>query len=202
MVKSRICIPRISQRKGRLSRRLQFCAFLRRGPVTNDCFQVGRSMTKEQHDFINQLAERYGAHMAQLSIRRIGDRDIALDLVQETFLIACCKADTVCTHVKPAAWLYQTLSNLTKQESEKFKREIHWDDFERISGSEDLDPSMELYIPDSLSDSDRELLLLRFRDELSHREIAQRRGISEPACRKQLSRAVQRCREALKKEMA
>ena len=72
-------------------------------------------MTKEQHDFINQLAERYGAHMAQLSIRRIGDRDIALDLVQETFLIACCKADTVCTHVKPAAWLYQTLSNLTKQ---------------------------------------------------------------------------------------
>ena len=71
-----------------------------------------------------------------------------------------------------------------------------------ISGSEDLDPSMELYIPDSLSDSDRELLLLRFRDELSHREIAQRRGISEPACRKQLSRAVQRCREALKKEMA
>ena len=45
-------------------------------------------MTKEQHDFINQLAERYGAHMAQLSIRRIGDRDIALDLVQETFLIA------------------------------------------------------------------------------------------------------------------
>lgn len=159
-------------------------------------------MTKEQHDFINQLAERYGAHMAQMSIRRIGDRDIALDLVQETFLIACCKADTVCTHVKPAAWLYQTLSNLTKQESEKFKREIHWDDFERISGSEDLDPSMELYIPDSLSDSDRELLLLRFRDELSHREIAQRRGISEPACRKQLSRAVQRCREALKKEMA
>ena len=116
-------------------------------------------MTKEQHDFINQLAERYGAHMAQLSIRRIGDRDIALDLVQETFLIACCKADTVCTHVKPAAWLYQTLSNLTKQESEKFKREIHWDDFERISGSEDLDPSMELYIPDSLSDSDRELFI-------------------------------------------
>ena len=46
-------------------------------------------MTKEQHDVINQLAERYGAHMAQLSIRRIGDRDIALDLVQETFLIAC-----------------------------------------------------------------------------------------------------------------
>lgn len=76
MVKSRICIPRISQRKGRLSRRLQFCAFLRRGPVTNDCFQEGRSMTKEQHDFINQLAERYGAHCSATRFLRNSDRII------------------------------------------------------------------------------------------------------------------------------
>lgn len=52
--------------------------------------------------------------------RRVGDWHLAEDLVQETFLTACCKSERVCAHKKPVAWLFETLNNLTLRESRRF----------------------------------------------------------------------------------
>lgn len=76
-------------------------------------------MDRFQNKIIHSLMVQHSTLMVQLTYRRIGDWQLAEDLVQETFLTAYCKADVVCVHSKPVAWLYKTLDNLTFRESRK-----------------------------------------------------------------------------------
>ena len=80
-------------------------------------------MTQEQDALITQLAETHSAHMVQLTFRRVVDEQLAMDIVQETFLTACFRADVLARHVNPAGWLYQTLNYLTRREKVKYDRE-------------------------------------------------------------------------------
>ena len=70
-------------------------------------------MDKQQREYIHHLMLQYSDAMIRLTYRRIGDWHLAEDLVQETFLTACCKSERVCAHKKPVAWLFETLNNLT-----------------------------------------------------------------------------------------
>lgn len=157
-------------------------------------------MTQEQRMFIEQLAQLHGRRMAQLTYRRLGDHDTTKDIVQETFLIACCKVKEVYEHENPPGWLYLTLHNLTKRELNRRKREVICDDIQSLPVFVEDDLPMELFLPNTLSAKDRELLLMRLRDGLTFEEIAELRGITVVACRQQMSRAVRRCREALTEE--
>lgn len=58
-------------------------------------------MDRFQNKIIHSLMVQHSTLMVQLTYRRIGDWQLAEDLVQETFLTACCKADVVCVHSKP-----------------------------------------------------------------------------------------------------
>ena len=157
-------------------------------------------MTQEQIDLIAQLAEHHGAHMVQLTYRRTGDEQQAQDIVQETFLTACCRAEVLAAHVNPAGWLYQVLTFLTRRKQEKYKRELHCEAPPAVFPSPESSLPLECYLPNTLSPQDRELLVMRLQDDLSYQEIAERRGITEAACRQQMSRAKRRCRDALLKE--
>ena len=77
-------------------------------------------MDKQQREYIHHLMLQYSDAMVRLTYRRVGDRHLAEDLVQETFLTACCKSERVCGHKKPVAWLFETLNNLTLRESRRF----------------------------------------------------------------------------------
>lgn len=70
-------------------------------------------MDKQQREYIHHLMLQYSDAMVRLTYRRVGDWHLAEDLVQETFLTACCKSERVCGHKKPVAWLFETLNNLT-----------------------------------------------------------------------------------------
>lgn len=73
-------------------------------------------MDKQQREYIHHLMLQYSDAMVRLTYRRVGDWHLAEDLVQETFLTACCKSERVCGHKKPVAWLFETLNNLTLRE--------------------------------------------------------------------------------------
>ena len=77
-------------------------------------------MDKQQREYIHHLMLHYSDAMVRLTYRRVGDWHLAEDLVQETFLTACCKSERVCGHKKPVAWLFETLNNLTLRESRRF----------------------------------------------------------------------------------
>lgn len=48
-------------------------------------------MDKQQREYIHHLMLQYSDAMVRLTYRRVGDWHLAEDLVQETFLTACCK---------------------------------------------------------------------------------------------------------------
>ena len=158
-------------------------------------------MTSGQKEIIGQLMRQYAPLMVQLTFRRTGDPQLAEELVQETFLTACKKADIVCSHEKPLAWLYQTLQYLTMKEINKacHSREQSSEELYDLAVADDP-PSFHEILPRNLTTEERRILILRFEHRLSHREIAEALGISEAACRKQVSRALQKCRISIKRE--
>lgn len=81
-------------------------------------------MDKQQREYIHHLMLQYSDAMVRLTFRRVGDWHLAEDLVQETFLTACCKSERVCGHKKPVAWLFETLNNLTLRESRRFYHKV------------------------------------------------------------------------------
>lgn len=72
--------------------------------------------------FIKALMKKHASSMVQLTYRRTCDWQLSEDLVQETFLTACCKPDQVCNHAKPVAWLYDVLNKLTMRELDRAYR--------------------------------------------------------------------------------
>lgn len=138
----------------------------------------------------------YSDAMVRLTYRRVGDWHLAEDLVQETFLTACCKSERVCGHKKPVAWLFETLNNLTLRESRRFYHtEVSIED---IAESYELtELPMACHIPMGLSGSEQEIILLRIDKGYSFLELAEHFGISEMACRQRLSRALRKCRTLL-----
>ena len=76
-------------------------------------------MDNRQREMIHTLMNQHSKPMVQAAYRRIGDWHLAEDLVQETFLTACWKANQICSHTNPTAWLYKTLNNLIMREQDK-----------------------------------------------------------------------------------
>ena len=158
-------------------------------------------MTPGQKEIIGQLMRQHAPLKDQLTVRRTGDPQLSEELVQETFLTACKKADIVCSHEKPLAWLYQTLQYLTMKEINRacHSREQSSEELYDLAVADDP-PSFHEILPRNLTTEEQRILILRFEHRLSHREIAEALGISEAACRKQVSRALQKCRISIKRE--
>lgn len=158
-------------------------------------------MTKEQKEFIEKLFSLYSISLAKLAYRRTRDDQMARDLVQETFLTACRKPQKIYNHEKPLAWLYDRLNKLTLREKD---RSYHSSEISLLKldmiGDTDVDLQMNFILPTSLNEKERELILWRVDGGMSFAEIAEHRGITEDACRQQISRAVRKCKELMKQE--
>ena len=152
-------------------------------------------MTQQQQQLISMLMDRHSALMAQLAYRKTGDRMLADDLVQEAFLLACRKIDLVEAHCNPVGWLYDVLNKLILREQKRAYHtfEILLDTIESFGYEKDLS-RLEDILPGGLVAEERDLLRLRLEQGFSHREIALRKGITETACRQQISRVYKKCR--------
>lgn len=152
---------------------------------------------------IKALMEKHASSMVQLTYRRTGDWQLSEDLVQETFLTACCKPDQVCNHAKPIAWLYDVLNKLTIRELDRAYRtsEVFLEE-ENLTGQTELDLPMVHYLPAGLSATEQELILMRVERGLSFAAIAEHYGVLEVACRQRFSRAIRKCRSLMEDELA
>ena len=130
-------------------------------------------MDKQQREYIHHLMLQYSDAMVRLTYRRVGDWHLAEDLVQETFLTACCKSERVCGHKKPVAWLFETLNNLTLRESRRFYHtEVSIED---IAESYELtELPMACHIPMGLSGSEQEIILLRIEIKIYFKILIQK----------------------------
>lgn len=137
--------------------------------------------------------------------------DIAQDLVQDAFLRLHKRLDEV---REPKAWLYRTVHNLAMSHHRKHSRVISMD-FEDADGfAEPVDDDalpdarlermeavgMAMLCLDRLKENARELIQLKFVENLSYKEIAERTGLSVGNVGYKLHHAIKFLAGELKKE--
>lgn len=153
-----------------------------------------------KHKLLETLyKENYNA-MMQTALRATGDYHLAQDLVQEAFLTATLKIDKVMEHHQPKFWLYKTLHYILLRENGRAYHTREAELIENVHADKDtLSDNLEYILPKELAYKERELLILRFEKEWSYEQIAEYKGISQTACRKKMSRAVNHCKNLFEK---
>lgn len=151
-----------------------------------------------REDAIEALYGREYDTLCRAAYRTLGDWDAAQDLVQDTFLLALLRQDTLAAHPAPGAWLTQTLRNLIQNERRRLVSHgaLSLDDAGPLPAAE-AETGLRDVLPAGLTAQERELLTLRFEAQLSYRELGERLGVSEGACRVKLFRTVDKCRRLL-----
>lgn len=156
-------------------------------------------MTGYTESFLHDLYTAHYDKLIKIAYRLIGSLESAQDLVQQVFLLALLRKETLATHPTPEGWLVLTLHNLIKHEQrwQKNHQEISLDDIVPLAG-QDISLSFADTLPKELSPDERKILIWRFEQQLDYSEIAERLGISASGCRSRVSRAIANCRKYLK----
>ena len=156
-------------------------------------------MKPEQAQFLERIYKAQFSIMFKHAVGKVQDREIAMDIVQDTFVTAISHLPDLRAHPKPEAWLMLTLRNLVRNEQ---RRSAHKTIPLQTVFNEPaaiLPPPFESLLPPQLTAEERTLLSWRFERQLSYQEMSVLLGMPESSCRSRVSRIVAKCREYLEK---
>jgi RNA polymerase sigma-70 factor (ECF subfamily) len=155
---------------------------------------------------IEQLYCAWSDRLYAFAFRMLGDRDAALDVVQESFAVALAQADTFRGEAAPTTWLTAIARNLCLRRARRL-RERTFEDFEAIieqhaqqPTSAHSDPERRFYLAEvkqgcligllqCLPLSQRCVFVLHILNDLSIADVASIIGKSQNSVRILLSRA-------------
>ena len=140
------------------------------------------------------LYYRYRDWAAHMAFRFTGDRDLALDVLQETFLYFSRKFPGFRLTAKLTTFLYPAVRNYSIAARRKKERYVSLDE----TTEEASEPPAAADLPEALAKlpaEHREVLLLRFVDGLSLDEIAQTAQIPLGTVKSRLHYALKTLRE-------
>jgi len=171
----------------------------------------GRQRAEQNADAIREIAERNNDYLQAIALRMSGRRDVAEDLVQETLERALAHFDQFEPGTEPRAWLTRILSNLyldyLRHEAVVMKAAPKLAVEEAIES--DLDRGFLSIPPDTLwnavraLDPDlRQIIELRYRDDLSFKAIAQLLRVPIGTVGSRLTRALNRLLQQLRRRAA
>jgi len=173
--------------------------------------QIKLTATKNRRVAINLLIEKYRQPLLRHALYILRDQDDAYDIVQETFVRAIRETRLFDPDFRIKAWLFRVAKNLClnqlrntsrraailhanpmpdRQEAQQWK--TLFDGEQSILMMETLD---------KLGDDHREILVLRYYDELSYIEIAQVLDIKLGTVMSRLSRARKKLLDVLPHEI-
>ena len=165
---------------------------------TSDQQRLEAYAREQDETAFSKLVDAYAGMVYATAYRRTGQVEAAREISQTAFAILARKAETLINHTSIGAWLHRTtvleskkhlraeyrhqrkMKAFTEEPTPAPNRDQAW---ERISSV--LDEAIE-----KLSAKDREVVLLRFIEDLDFKEIKDRLGSTEAACRKRLERAL------------
>lgn len=158
---------------------------------------VEEDMAQNWIDFINALYIEEYDKLIRIAYHMTGNQELAEDLVQETFVLAVFHQDSLINHPKPGGWLLVTLRNLVLNERRSCSsHEVSLEDAKSILVQNEERPLDEI-LPLQLRSEDRKMIIMRYEDGLSYKEIADRLGLAETVCRNRVSRAIAKCRKLM-----
>ena len=132
--------------------------------------------------------------------RILKNGSLAEEAVQETFRIACQKADVLYKSVNKEGWLLNTLKNVISniqkiQLRTRRRMEEYASSLASLPQNNDID--FDVLYKDLASTEEYALIKELVLEQKSIRELAESRGISIAACKKR----VQRAKQALRKQL-
>ena len=153
---------------------------------------------------LDRLFREYNEPLVRYLTRRLGDRDWAEEVAQETFLRAARQSELV----SERSWLFAVATNLVRDEARKdARRRRHLELLQREVRAEEEQSPQELTLDraedaamarralDALTERDREALLMR-EEGLDYNEIASALSLSVGSVGTTLARARRRLVEA------
>ena len=138
--------------------------------------------------------------MFAYALRQLRNRSLAEELVEEAFVRLLQQKEGLGDHPSLEGWLWKTLQHLilTEVRLAKYHREVPLEDANTWAAQEEERSELAEALPDGLSKSEREVLLLFYEEECSHQEIARRLGVHTSTVSRTLERARQRLRRCLR----
>jgi RNA polymerase sigma factor (sigma-70 family) len=161
--------------------------------------------TRCAHSF-REIVEGHAGLVYSTALRITSDEGLAEDVMQTVFAALAAKPAAVRDGRALAAWLHRVASGralgVVRTESRRRLREQHATDMKAMDASESDDlwneaaPVIDSALS-SLSETDRQLLLLRFWQRQDMRCIGQAFGLSDDAAQKRIGRALEKLRAFL-----
>jgi RNA polymerase sigma-70 factor (ECF subfamily) len=145
------------------------------------------------------LYYRYRDWVAGLALRFTGDYDLALDVLQETFLYVLEKRPTLRLTARLTTFLYPAVKNLSIAARRKRSRHAPGEeglfDLPAREGPADSAREELAAVFSMLPDAQREVLLMRFADDMEIEEIARALGIPAGTVKSRLHYGLKALRE-------
>lgn len=152
-----------------------------------------------------QIVERHLALVYSVALRVTVDPHLAEDATQATFAALAKEASQLVARPVLTSWLHRTAfnqaANIVRSETRRRARELEAVTMQSNQPDDngrwgEIAPLLDAAL-DKLADADRCLLLLRYFEKKTGREIAAALNLSEPAAHKRVNRALLRLRRLL-----
>ena len=157
-------------------------------------------MTGEQSKLIAKLYAEAYEDLLSYARWSLGNFALAEEAVQETFFVACQKADRLQMSPNPRGWIIKVLKNVvlnTKRTRANAARIMTYYLVQQGDACAENQHSLETTYGDLSQTEDFRLLKEYILDGRSHYQLAQARGITVSTCKKRLQRA----KESLKRKI-
>src|SRR5437016_2673893 len=147
------------------------------------------------------LVDRYLALVRSVALRQVNDTQLAEEIVQAVFILLARRAGGFRRNIVLPGWLFRTTrfvaTRALRGERRRQRREQEAIHMQQLSSHDDawrniapvLDEALE-----QLGETDRNAVILRFFQEQNSRSIGQALGLSEPAVKKRVARALDKLR--------
>jgi len=173
--------------------------------------QLVQGLRSQDPGAVGELVAAYGDRLFRSACLLCGDEAEAPDLVQETFLQAVRSAHRFGGRSSVYTWLHGILLNLTRHYHRDRRRLIYDDSLARQERAEVEEQPSRLdcevtsrVLADALqrlSEPHREVLVLRFYEEMKIHEIAAHLGISKGTVKSRLHYAIAEMQQRLPAEL-
>jgi RNA polymerase sigma-70 factor (ECF subfamily) len=166
-----------------------------------------RAIASGDQEAFERLVKRYQNPLYNFVYRHLGDRALAEDITQETFLQIYRSASRFEPRARVSTWIFKIAFNLSLNESERQSRlqlretpitdEHQYADGRSAAAVANFELGQQITgLLDRLPDRQRAALLLRVNEGLSYREIAEVLGLSLQGVESLIFKARQQLREA------